>query len=96
MVVNDPELMKLFMSNDKVRTLMENQTLQSLAQDPEIAASLRAGDYRGLMDNPKLAAVTEDRVLMWRLRELHIDQLLEEVRQSSQDLPSGEGRPQSH
>lgn len=87
-VVNDPELMKLFMSNFKVRTLMENETLQALAKDPEIAASLRAGDYRGLMDNPKLAAVTEDRVLMWRLRELHIDQLLEEVRQSSQSLPA--------
>ena len=86
-VVNDPQLMALFMANERVRTLMENQTLQGLAKDPEIAASLRAGDYRGLMDNPKLAAVTEDRVLMWRLRELHIDGLLEEVRQSSQSLP---------
>jgi hypothetical protein len=85
-VVNDPELMALFQNNFKVRTLMENQTLQSLARDPEVAAALRAGDYEGLMNNPKIVAVTDDRVLMWRLRELHIDTLLEEIRESSQSL----------
>lgn len=87
-VVNDPQLMALFMANSRVRTLMENETLVELTRDPEINAALRAQNYRGLMDNPKIVAAADDRVLMWKLRELHIDELLAEVRKSSQSLPA--------
>lgn len=86
-VCNDPQLFTLFQANPKVREFMSNPVMVGLSQDPEIAESIRAGNYKAVMDNPKITQVAQDPVLRQKLKELKIDQLLSEIREESYKLP---------
>jgi hypothetical protein len=86
-VCNDPQLYGLFQQHPKVQAFVSNPVLVRLSQDPEIARAIAEGNYRGLMDHPKIAGVAQDRALIRQLKELRIEELLEEVRQQSTTLP---------
>jgi hypothetical protein len=86
-VCNDPQLFTLFQAHPKVQEFMANPVMIGLAQDPQIAESIRAGNYKEVMDNPKIAQVAQDPVLRQKLKELKIDQLLADIREQSFKLP---------
>ncbi len=86
-VCNDPQLFVLFQAHPKVQQFMANPVMISLAQDPQIAESIRAGNYKEVMDHPKISQVAQDPVLRQQLKELKIDQLLAEIREQSYKLP---------
>ena len=88
-VCNDPQLFALFQQHPKVQAFMGNELLVGLSQDPEIARAIQEGNYRGLMDHPKIAEVAQNRQLMRQLKDFHVDELLQEVREKSQSLPRG-------
>ncbi|MBS2036618.1 hypothetical protein JST97_16630 [bacterium] len=86
-VCNDPQLFTLFQAHPKVQEFMSNPIMVGLSQDPQIAEAIRAGNYKEVMDNPKISQVAQDPVLRQKLKELKIDQLLTEIREESYKLP---------
>lgn len=93
-VCNDPQLFTLFQTHPKVQEFMSNPVMLGLAQDPQIAESIRAGNYKEVMDNPKIAQVAQDPVLRQKLKDLKIDQLLADIREQSFKLPRNVPRRQ--
>lgn len=91
-VCNDPQLFVLFQAHPQVQKFMGHPVMVALAQDPQIAESIRAGNYREVMDNPKISQVASDPVLRQQLKDLKIDQLLAEIREQSYKLPRGRTR----
>ena len=91
-VCNDPQLFLLFQAHPKVQQFMSNPVMIGLAQDPQIAESIRAGNYKDVMDHPKISQVAQDPVLRQQLKELKIDQLLADIREQSYKLPRHDTR----
>jgi len=86
-VCNDPALYVLFQRHPKIQTMMGNPVLVGLSQDPEIASAIQEGNYKKLMDNSKICEVAQDKEMIRQLKDLQIDQILQEIRQQSQTLP---------
>ncbi|MFN8607843.1 MAG: hypothetical protein U0931_09940 [Vulcanimicrobiota bacterium] len=86
-VCNDPQLFAIFQAHPQVQEFMSNPVMVGLSQDPQIAEAIRAGNYKDVMDNPKITQVAQDPVLRQKLKELKIDQLLAEIREESFKLP---------
>lgn len=86
-VCNDPQLFMLLQAHPKVQTFMANPIFIGLAQDPEIAQAVRAGNYKAVLDHPKISQVAQDPQLRQQMKELKIDQLLAEIREQSYKLP---------
>lgn len=94
-VCNDPQLFVLFQSHPKVQAFMANPVMIGLAQDQQISESIRAGNYKEVMDHPKISQVAQDPVLRQQLKELKIDQLLADIREQSYKLPRNATRRRS-
>ncbi|MBN9418067.1 MAG: CvpA family protein [Candidatus Eremiobacteraeota bacterium] len=86
-VCNDPQLFTLFQAHPTVQAFMANPVFIGLAQDPQIAEAVRAGNYKAVMDHPKISQVAQDPLLRQQLKELKIDKLLADIREQSYKLP---------
>lgn len=94
-VVNDPGLMVIFMGHPKVQQMMNHPKLQELAQNPEVNGLLQSQDYRALMDHPAILKLARDREIQRELKGFAIDQVLADIRKSSQSLPTERDYPRA-
>lgn len=79
-VVGDPVLFARFREHPTVSALMKEPAVVALSQDPEIAETVIRGDYRALLDHPKLIEAVEEPAIREAFSNVDITTILAEVR----------------
>jgi uncharacterized membrane protein required for colicin V production len=78
-VTGDPALLARFQKHPAIARFTSNPRLRELAQDFEITRLVQERRYYVLLDNPKVAAVLQDKALVAELRQVEIRKILREV-----------------
>jgi hypothetical protein len=88
-VMGDPVLAARFRLHPTVRELMSDPTVQTLADDQQIADLVVRGDYHALLDHPKLIEAVQNEQVRARFGKVDMGAILENVRGQAGPVPKG-------
>lgn len=78
-VISDPALFEKFTNHPTVAKLARHPRLIAVAQDPEIQQLIQQNDFYGLLDNPKIAELLQDKELFLQLKDVDMEAILTEI-----------------